>query len=324
MSLIIDKEHALEVIEWLSSKQASMAIFCTASHWNTEAILLAASRFAQKNDIKEIPLAIAMTFNYPYMPQAKRVTYTKDPMFGFVSVMEHLKVLCVGEESPYGNVIVLPHLDHADPIRDKWALTEGLPYLASVMFDAQKYSSEDNIALTSKYVKKYGKQVLIEGVMEELSVEGNVQGRGDNRYVEKAVAYTSKTGVDFLVADLGTEQQSSSMGKCKYLSDRARELTMNLGKAMLVLHGTSCLSNDQIASLPKDGIVRVNMWTRIAREAGQYAAQKLVERMDQIMNGDFESSESRQYIFDSIEKAADIMEETLGLLGYINLRGEKL
>ena len=42
------------------------------------------------------------------------------------------------------------------------------------------------------------------------------------------------------------------------------------------------------------------------------------------MNGDFESSESRQYIFDSIEKAADIMEETLGLLGYINLRGEKL
>ena len=64
--------------------------------------------------------------------------------------------------------------------------------------------------------------------------------------------------------------------------------------------------------------------TRIARESGQYAAQKLVERMDQIMNGDFESSESRQYIFDSIEKAADIMEETLGLLGYINLRGEKL
>jgi fructose/tagatose bisphosphate aldolase len=130
--------------------------------------------------------------------------------------------------------------------------------------------------------------------------------------------------VDFLVADLGTEQQSSSMGKCEYLSDRARELTMNLGKAMLVLHGTSCLSNDQIASLPKDGIVRVNMWTRIARESGQYAAQKLVERMDQIMNGDFESSESRQYIFDSIEKAADIMEETLELLGYINLRGEKL
>ena len=323
MSLITEREQALEVIRWLISKQASMAVFCTASHWNTEAILLAASRFSQKNKIKEIPLAIAMTFNYPYMAQAKRVTYTKDPVSGFVSVMEHIKVLCDGEDSPYGNVVVLPHLDHADPVKDKWALTKGLPYLASVMFDAQKYPPEENIVLTRKYVKKYGSQVLIEGIMEELSVEGYTHVRGDDRYVEKAVDYVSKTRVDFLVADLGTEQQSSSIGKCEYLGDRARELTMNLGKAMLVLHGTSCLSNKQMTSLPEDGIVRVNMWTRIARKSGQYAAQKLVERMDQIRKGDFESAESRQYIFDSIEKAADIMEETLELLGYMNLREDK-
>jgi hypothetical protein len=61
------------------------------------------------------------------------------------------------------------------------------------------------------------------------------------------------------------------------------------------------------------------MWTRIARESGQYAARKLLQRMDKIKDGDFESSESRQYLFDSIEKAADIMEETLELLGYRNL-----
>ena len=215
--------------------------------------------------------------------------------------------------------MVLPHVDHADPVRDKWALTEGLPYLASVMFDAQKYPPEENIALTSEYVRKYGKKVLIEGIMEELSVEGHARGKGDDRYVEKAVDYISRTGVDFLVADLGTEQQSSSIGKGRYLGDRARELTRELGRAMLVLHGTSCLSNKQMAELPRDGIVRVNMWTRIARESGQYAARKLMERMDKVRDGDFEASESRQYLFDSIEKAADIMEETLELLGYRNL-----
>jgi len=74
-----------------------------------------------------------------------------------------------------------------------------------------------------------------------------------------------------------------------------------------------------MSSLAEDGVVRVNMWTRIAREAGQYAAEKLTERIDKVRDGDFESAESRQYIYDSIEKAADIMEEVLGLLGYKNL-----
>jgi fructose/tagatose bisphosphate aldolase len=319
MSIITDRDQALEIINRLNKKKVSMAIFCTASHWNTEAILVAASRLAQKNNINKIPLAVALTFNYPYMPHAKRVTYTEDPRLGFLSVMEHLKVLCGDHGSPYENVIVLPHVDHGDPVKDKWVLTEGLSYLASVMFDAQKYKPEENIKLTSEYMKKYGKQVLVEGIMEELSVEGHAVGKGGDRYIEKAVDYISRTGVDFLVADLGTEQQSSSIGKGEYLGGRARELTSELGKDMLVLHGTSCLSNEQMSMLPRDGIVRVNMWTRIVREAGQYAARRLAERMDRVRQGDFESSESKQYLFDSIEKAADIMEETLELLGYKNL-----
>ncbi len=319
MSIVKNREQALEIIGNLAAKKTSMAIFCTASHWNTEAILLAASRFAEKNNIKDIPLAVAMTFTYPYMQQAKRVTYSKEPIAGFISVMEHLNALCGAKSSPYSNVTVLPHLDHAGPERDKWALTEGLPYLASVMFDAQKYPPEENITLTREYVKKYGSRILIEGIMEELSVEGHTQSVRDDRYIEKATDYISKPAVDFLVADLGTEQQSSSVGKARYLKERARELTRSLGREMLVLHGTSCLSPGQMSSLTEDGVVRVNMWTRIAREAGQYAAEKLTERIDKVRDGDFESVESRQYIYDSIEQAAAIMEEVLGLLGYMNL-----
>lgn len=61
------------------------------------------------------------------------------------------------------------------------------------------------------------------------------------------------------------------------------------------------------------------MWTRIAREAGQYAAEKLAQRMDKIQAGDFNSTESMAYIRDNTEKAADIMEEMMELFGYANL-----
>lgn len=158
--------------------------------------------------------------------------------------------------------------------------------------------------------------------MDEISVEGCAQGKGSEGYIEKAIEYTSQTGIDFLVADLGTEQQSSNVGKCIYLGDRARELTKNLGKSMLVLHGTSCLNNEQMTSLSQDGVIRVNMWTRIAREAGQYAALKLTKRIEDIFYGSFEAVESRQYLYESIEKAADIMEETLSILGYGNLNND--
>lgn len=320
MSLITDRDQALKIIDGFRDRNASMAIFCTASHWNTEAILLAAGRFAKKHKLERVALSAAMTFNYRHMPQAARATYGGNPKEGFISIMEHLKALCGNKDSTYSNVDVLPHLDHADPFRDEWALEQGLPWLASVMFDAQKYPVAENIAMTRDYVKKHGKDVLVEGIMEELSVEGRAAGKGDDSYVERALRYVSETGVDFLVADLGTEQQSTGTGLCTYKGQRARELTLNLGKPMLVLHGTSCLTGEQMSSLSQDGIVRVNMWTRIAREAGQYAAHKLAERLDEVEQGSFEAAESKQYLYDSIEKAAGIMEEILEVLGYARMK----
>ena len=58
-------------------------------------------------------------------------------------------------------------------------------------------------------------------------------------YLEKANSYVKATGIDFLVADLGIEQQPSNSGGVKYLKERARGLTSTLGRMMLVLHGTS-------------------------------------------------------------------------------------
>ncbi len=320
MTYVTRRDEALRYTQLFRDRGASMAIFCTAAHWNTEAILLAAQRIAEKYNLSEVPLAVAMTFTYPYMPQAARITYSGDPRAGFISNMEHLKALCDGPDAPYSRVVVLPHLDHADPKRDRWALTEGLPYLATVMFDAQKYALEDNLAWTAEYVKTYGDQVLVEGIIEQLSVSGGrSQAVQRDSYVEKAVDYMARTGVDLLVADLGTEQQSDAVGGVRYLAERAQALTASLGDARLVLHGTSSLTPDQMTGLAGDGVIRVNMWTRIVREAGQYAAQKLIERQDAIARGEFEAAESRQYLADSIEAAAGIMVEVMELLGYPQL-----
>jgi len=240
---------------------------------------------------------------------------------GFLSIMKQLYVLAGDPRSPYYNVQVLPHLDHADPVRDKWALTSGTEFLSSVMFDAQRYPLSQNIELTIDYVRNYRDTVMIEGIMDELSVfEGRMkEDKHEEDYHNRAFDYVKKTGVDFLVADLGTEQQSRGIGMSRYLKQRARNIHKIFSDKILVLHGTSCLSPEEIYSLPDDGILRVNMWTRIAREAGLYAIGKLKERGVLIERCDFNAIESNQYLMDSTEKAASIMEEIMVSLGYANL-----
>jgi len=61
------------------------------------------------------------------------------------------------------------------------------------------------------------------------------------------------------------------------------------------------------------------MWTRIVREAGQHAARQVIARSAAIEAGDFEAAESRQYLDDSIEAAADVMVAVMETLGYPHL-----
>jgi fructose/tagatose bisphosphate aldolase len=318
MAFITDREWAKDEMDKLVKKGASLAIFCTGSHWNTEAILRAAQSTALKYGLKRIPVSVAMTSNYVYMQQTKRVTRSGEAKIGLKAVMDYCKLLCDASDSPYGNVDVLPHLDHADPEKDKWELTEGLKYFSSVMFDAQKYSYMENVRMTKEYVQEYGNKVLVEGAVESLGVSGMLKAQKKENYIDKAMSYVKTTGVDYLVADLGTEQQSEVM-ETQYQKKRARELTKGLGKSMLVLHGTSSLRDEDIKGFSKDGVVRVNMWTRIVRQAGQYAAKRLLERYPLVEKNNFNACEAKQYIDDNIDCASDIMSQVLESLGYNKL-----
>jgi fructose/tagatose bisphosphate aldolase len=318
MAFVTDKNEAKSLIEHAVSRGVCTALFCTASFWNTEAILRAADNFARKHCIRNIPVVVAMTSNYSHMAQARRVTRSGNDRTGLRAVMEYCRILSSGANAPYANVAAMTHLDHADPAVDTWALTECTDLLSSVMFDAQAYPYDDNLRMTKDYVSRYGDKVLIEGIIEGLAVGDGQKARQSDGYIDKALCFVKETGVDFLVADLGTEQQSAGTGAV-YLKDRAIGLTMALGKPMLVLHGVSSLKDGDIKDFCHDGVVRVNMWTRIVREAGQYAAQRLVERAERIRAGDFEACESMAYTNDNIDKAVEIMEGVLDSLGYAKL-----
>src|SRR3989304_7392143 len=110
--IITERKKSEKIIDRIKSNHTSLPIFCTGSHWNTEAILMAAKKISEKYSISQVPVALGMTYNYQYMPQAQRITHTGDPRLGFISVMKHLHVLTNDPHSPYYNVQVLPHLDH--------------------------------------------------------------------------------------------------------------------------------------------------------------------------------------------------------------------
>lgn len=321
MPVITNRKESLKIAEKLATCGTSIGIFGTASAWNTEAILMAAQRIADKYQLETVPVVVSSTFTYDHMPQCARMLYCANPKLGLISNMAYLHALCDDKYSPYRNVVVLPHLDHADPDKDRWALTTGAQYFSSVMFDAQRFPYEENLTMTREYVQNYSGDVMIEGIMEMLNVEGSARASQADDYCTRAVEFVNATGIDFLVADLGTEQQAATTGSGTYYGDRARELTRVLGKKMLVLHGTSSLTDSQIRGLSDDGVLRVNMWTRIAREAGQYAAAQAMDRMDLMKTGNFDAADSRLYLRQCAEKAADIMEEMMELFGYANWKG---
>ncbi|MDR2163944.1 MAG: class II fructose-bisphosphate aldolase [Clostridiales Family XIII bacterium] len=318
MSFVTYRDEAGKLISDAAAKGVSVALFCTGSFWNTEAILIAADSFAKEHDIERIPVVIAMTSHYSHMQQTTRVTRSGGHRIGFRSVLEYCKALTEGAYAPYPNVAAMTHLDHGDPKADEWEMTECVDMLSSVMFDAQTYPYEENVEMTGRYMREYGDRVLVEGIVEGLAVGDGTKAKQRDDYVDKAANFVESTGVDFLVADLGTEQQSMGT-EAQYLKGRAQALTSRLGRPMLVLHGVSSLKDEDIRGFGEDGVVRVNMWTRIVRESGQYAAKRLGERGALISANDFEATEATAYINDNIDEAARIMKGIMGQLGYANL-----
>jgi hypothetical protein len=61
------------------------------------------------------------------------------------------------------------------------------------------------------------------------------------------------------------------------------------------------------------------MWTRIVREAGQYAAEQLLKRIEQVREGNLVSADPYQYLCDATASSATLMMDVFDVLGYARL-----
>ena len=169
---------------------------------------------------------------------------------------------------------VLIHLDHAQHDTDAEMLESDLSMYSSVMYDASTLPMEENIAKTKAYVQRKGHELLIEGACDEI-VDATGEARCEITDADKCERYMKETGVDVVVANLGTEHRASGQD-LHYYSDAAKAIKAKIGPR-ICLHGTSSVSNDQIAKLFDDGICKVNIWTALERDASPALTEWIVK-----------------------------------------------
>ena len=179
----------------------------------------------------------------------------------------------------YDNVTVLIHLDHIQFDVDKELYESDLSEYSSIMYDASALPFEKNIESTAKFVKSMKGKILIEGACDEI-VDATGGSHNDLTTPEKAKDYIERTGVDMIVANLGTEHRATGKD-LKYHGELAREIKKEIG-ANIVLHGTSSVTNDQVKTLYNDGVCKVNIWTAMERDSSPVLFYEMVKNAEKV------------------------------------------
>lgn len=260
MPIITGRENVLAVYEEAAKKGWVIPCICSENLTTTEAILTAASAFAKEKGYDRIPITLAITNQYDHRSQSVFYTCTRRWDIGLKLFRTSIEVLA----EAFPNVDILIHLDHAQHDTDAEMLESDLSMYSSVMYDASTLPMEENIAKTKAYVKRKGHELLIEGACDEI-VDATGEAHCEITDAEKCARYKAETGVDIVVANLGTEHRASGQD-LHYYDDAARAIKAKIGPR-ICLHGTSSVSNDQLARLFEDGICKVNIWTALERDA---------------------------------------------------------
>jgi fructose/tagatose bisphosphate aldolase len=275
MAIITDPDHVREIYRKHADCGVPVARIGSTSYTNNEALLRACSEFACENGLRRFPLSFFFTGNYQNMRQMERVSATGRPELGFLVSVAMVRELVGCRYSPFTNVDVIFHLDHGQPGLDDAFFYDLLGQFGTIMFDACHNPWEKNLELTREYVKFVNGRVLVEGAVEEVSVEGVWDTKVRLTSPEQAREFLDKTGCDFIVPNIGTESQRETKERLEYHQDLVRAIYRALGRKVMIIHGLSCLSLDQIATLSEDGVAGINIWTRFARAAGEHARNVL-------------------------------------------------
>lgn len=262
MPLILDRPHVMDVFAEAAERKWTLPAFNAENLTTVEAILQAAKDYGEKIGNAELPVIIGITNNYKDRPQSVYYTHTRKWNVGLRLFLADLAVL-TSEESPYGKLKVLIHLDHVQWDDDKELLEWDMSQFSGIMFDASKLPIEENIKKTAAFVEKNRDKIVIEGACDEIASKGHPKNVLTSP--ELAERYFKETGVDIIVANLGTEHRASA-AELKYHGELARKIKERIGHH-ICLHGTSSVPPDKLGKLFDDGICKVNIWTTLERDS---------------------------------------------------------
>lgn len=287
MPIITGRENVLAVYEEAAKRGWVIPCLCSENLTTTEAILSAASEFAAEKGYDRIPVTLAITNQYDHRSQSVYYTHTRRWDIGLKLFRASIDILA----EAFPNVDILIHLDHAQHDTDAELLESDLSMYSSVMYDASTLPMEENIAKTKAYVQRKGHELLIEGACDEI-VDATGEARCEITSADKCEYYMKETGVDIVVANLGTEHRASGQD-LHYYYDAARAIRDRIGPR-ICLHGTSSVSHDQIGKLFDDGICKVNIWTALERDSSPALLEWMVKNAAKVGGGKMEQKLSEE------------------------------
>ncbi len=159
-------------------------------------------------------------------------------------------------------VPVALHLDHATETEVLQAIALGF---TSVMFDGNGLSFEDNIAIT----RRLREIAHANGVCMEAEI-GEVPKPGDEEFDESAIALTEPDEALEFVAATGIDTLAIALGSVHGIKDK--HIGLDLARLAsirakvdipLVLHGSSGVTDDNIAQGIALGLCKVNVATQL-------------------------------------------------------------
>ena len=274
MPLILNRKKVLEVFEEAGKRGWVIPAFNSENLTTTEAILQAALDYGQSIGKPDIPITIGITNNYSHRSQSVNYTHTGKWDIGLRLFLSDIEVL-TGKGSPYEDLNVMILLDHIQLDTDKDLLKWDMGKFSVIMFDASTLPFEENIRLTTRFVAENSSRIVIEGACDEI-VDATGDVRNDLTTPEQALDFLTRTKVDYLVVNLGTEHRATSKN-LKYHDDLARQISRLTG-TRLVLHGTSSVGEDQIGNLYSDGIAKVNIWTTLERDTTPVLFENMIRK----------------------------------------------
>jgi fructose/tagatose bisphosphate aldolase len=281
MPLITDYHEVKEVYRDAAERRVGLPVFCAEDRETLEAILAAALKFGREIGVTDLPIIPAWTVRYPSRGQMTLVTACGDPRLGTRLMFSDLQAF-MSEDSPYRHLRVMPHLDHGFPWLDDDIMDEYAGQFASIMCDASERPLEENIRLTAEYVDRMRGRVVVEGAVDEIFEAGGAGSKNEPTTVEQARRFLAKTGVDLIVPNVGTEHRATA-DQVVYQSERAREISAAVGP-ILCLHGTSSVKPTDLARLPADGFVKINVYTTLAVHGGQAVAREVLRSLPGIFD----------------------------------------